>query len=176
MNSAQLTVYTQLLSVFLYCWVPFHIRTRKTVGGECVLCRGPFHRPPPYRALLSTYLNQLLSLVPRVRCTCNPHKGVPFERTELLLRPFLIRQLEVFFFPLSVFFLFQFFSYKYIFISSNFLSFFTESERELPHDGHVWYLPNYSYIGRCFVSVHDLNLNIWSSFSVPSCITKRLPM
>jgi hypothetical protein len=37
-------------------------------------------------------------------------------------------------------------------------------------------LPNYSYIGRCFVAVHDLNLNIWSSFSVPSCITKRLPM
>lgn len=60
--------------------------------------------------------------------------------------PSLLGNLKCFFFPLSVFFLFQFFSYKYIFISSNFLSFFTESERELPHDGHVWYLPNYSYI------------------------------
>ena len=115
MNSAQLTVYTQLLSVFLYCWVPFHIRTRKTVGGECVLCRGPFHRPPPYRALLSTYLNQLLSLVPRVRCTCNPHKGVPFERTELLLRPFLIRQLEVFFFSSFSFFPINIFLFLLIF-------------------------------------------------------------
>ena len=82
--------------------------------------------------------------------------------------PSLLGNLKCFFSSLS-FFPINIFLFLLIFFL-----FFTESERELPHDGHVWYLPNYSYIRRCFVAVHDLNLNIWSSFSVPSCITKRL--